>query len=94
MEQTVKDAIVKSIEEGLQRAILSNAPKTAECTKVKIHPVIIGGTQQYQIEEYKGTQVFHKNCTEARRNGIYRNGFPKACLNRQSCCLFFSDGPF
>ena len=65
MEQTVKDAIVKSIEEGLQRAILSNAPKTAECTKVKIHPVIIGGTQQYQIEEYKGTQVFHKNCTEA-----------------------------
>ena len=65
MEQTVKDAIAMSIEEGLQRLVLSNAPKTAELSKVKVHPVVIGGKQQYQVEGYRGTQVFHANCTEA-----------------------------
>ena len=65
MEQTVKDAIVKSIEEGLQRLVLSNAPKNAELSKVKVHPVLIGKKQQYQVEEYRGTQVFHENCDES-----------------------------
>ena len=51
MEQTVKEAIAMSIDEGLQRLILSNVPKSAELSKVKIHPVVIGGKQQYQIEE-------------------------------------------
>lgn len=64
MEQTVKEAITKSVEEGLQRLVLSNAPKTAELSKVKVHPVRIGGAQQYQIEVYRGTQVFHVNCPE------------------------------
>ncbi len=64
MEQTVIEAIEKSVEEGLQRAVFSNAPKAAELSKVKVYPVVIGGRQQYQIEEYRGTQVFHSNCTE------------------------------
>ena len=64
MEQTVKDAIAKSIEEGLQRLVLSNAPKNVELSKVKVHPVVIGKKQQYQVEEYRGTQVFHANCDE------------------------------
>ena len=64
MEQTVKEAVTKSFEEGLQRLVLSNAPKTAELSKVKVHPVVIGGKQQYQMEEYRGTQVFHLNCSE------------------------------
>ena len=78
MEQTVTEAIANSVEEGLQRAVLSNAPKTAELSKVKVHPVIIGGRQQYQIEEYRGTQVFHTNCTEeeviARLQSWMENG--------------------
>ncbi len=64
MGQTVREAIANSIEEGLQRLVLSNAPKTAELFKVKVHPVIIGGKHCYQIEEYRGAQVFHANCTE------------------------------
>ncbi len=64
MEQTVIEAITKSIEEGLQRGVLSNAPKTAELSKVKVYPVVIGGRQRYQIEEYRGNQVFHTNGTE------------------------------
>ena len=78
MEQTVTEAIANSVEEGLQRAVLSNAPKTAELSKVKVHPVVIGGRQQYQIEEYRGTQVFHTNCTEeeviARLQSWMENG--------------------
>lgn len=64
MEQTVREAIVASVEEGLQRAVFSNAPKSAELSKAKVHPVVIGGKQQYQIEEYRGTQVFHTNAAE------------------------------
>ncbi len=64
MERTVSDAIEESMEEGLQRMVLSNAPKTAELSKVKVHPVVIGKKQQYQIEEYRGNQVFHVNCEE------------------------------
>lgn len=65
MEQAVTEAITKSVEEGLQRLVLSNAPKTAELSKVKVHPVVIGGRQMYQVEEYRGTQVFHANCLES-----------------------------
>lgn len=64
MEQAVTEAIRKSVEEGLQRLVLSNAPKSAELSKVKIHPVVISGKQLYQVEEYRGTQVFHANCPE------------------------------
>lgn len=64
MEQTVVEAITKSVEEGLQRLVLSNAPKTAELSKVKVHPVLLGGKRRYQMEEYRGTQVFHTNCSE------------------------------
>lgn len=64
MEQTVKEAITQSIEEGLQRLVLSNAPKTAELSKVKVYPVVIGKKQCYQVEEYRGNQVFHTNCGE------------------------------
>jgi len=65
MEQTVKEAVTAGMEEGLQRLVLSNAPKAAELSKVKVHPVLIGGKQRYQIEEYRGTQVFHTNCSES-----------------------------
>jgi len=64
MEQTVREAIAQGIEEGLQRLVLSNAPKNAELFKVKIYPVVIGKKQCFQMEEYRGKQVFHANCEE------------------------------
>ena len=64
MERTIGEAVAKSMEEGLQRIILSDAPKSAMLSKVKVYPVVIGKKQCYQIEEYRGTQVFHANCTE------------------------------
>lgn len=64
MEQTVKDAIIQGTEEGLQRMVLSNAPKGANLSKMKVYPVTMRAGQCYQIEEYRGNQVFHSNCSE------------------------------
>ncbi len=64
MEQTVREAVADAVGEGLQRLVLSNAPKAAELSKVKVYPVTIGGRQCYQIEEYRKAQVFHTNCAE------------------------------
>lgn len=64
MEQSVRNAVMQSMEEGLQRLVLSNAPKDAELFKVKMYPVVLGKKQCFQIEEYRGNQVFHTNCRE------------------------------
>lgn len=64
MEQAVIDAVTQCMEEGLQRLVLSNPPKDAELSKVKVYPVKIGEKTCYQIEEYKGAQVFHTNTRE------------------------------
>ena len=82
MEQSVKDAIVNCIEEGLQRLVLSNAPKTAELFKVKVHPVVIGKKQQYQIEEYRGSQVFHTNCSETEVEEKVWNWLENGCFKQ------------
>lgn len=89
MEQTVRDAIAKSIEEGLQRLILSNAPKTAELSKVKVHPVVIGKKQQYQVEEYRGTQVFHTNCSEAEVEERVVNWLEAGCFKQAELLSVF-----
>ncbi|MDD5900742.1 MAG: SAM-dependent methyltransferase [Lachnospiraceae bacterium] len=90
MEQTVKEAITRSMEEGLQRAVLSNAPKTSELTKVKVYPVIIGGKQQYQIEEYRGVQVFHANCTEAEAANRISDWLGEGCFKQAELLSVFS----
>lgn len=82
MEQTVKDAIVNCIEEGLQRLVLSNASKTAELSKVKVHPVVIGKKQQYQVEEYRGTQVFHTNCSETEVEAQVMGWLEEGCFKQ------------
>lgn len=64
MEQTVKEAVSDAVGEGLQRLVLSNAPKASALSKVRIYPVLVGGRQRYQIEEYREAQVFHTNCGE------------------------------
>lgn len=62
MGQEANRAIEESTEEGLKLLVLSNAPKQAESSKVKIYPVLVKGKLCYQIEDYRGTQVFHTNC--------------------------------
>ena len=52
------------IGEGLQRVILSNPINAEEGSKVKITPVLIKGDLRFQETLYRGTQVFHCNCTK------------------------------
>ena len=80
MEQAVIDAVTQCMEEGLQRLVLSNPPKDAELSKVKVYPVRIGEKTCYQIEEYKGAQVFHTNTGE---DGV-----------RERVLAFLTDGCF
>ena len=89
MEHSVKEAIRNSVEEGLQRLVLSNAPKTAELFKVKVHPVVIGGKQQYQIEEYRGTQVFHANCTETEVADRAESWLEEGCFRQAELLSVF-----
>lgn len=89
MEQTVQDAIAKSIEEGLQRMVLSNPPKTAELLKVKIYPVLIGKKQQYQVEEYRGSQVFHTNCSETEVREKVLSWLSEGCFKQAEAVSVF-----
>ncbi len=89
MEQTVREAISKSMEEGLQRLVLSNAPKTAELSKVKVNPVLLSGKQQYQIEEYRGTQVFHTNCSETEVEERVLSWLEEGCFRQAETLSVF-----
>lgn len=89
MERTVNEAVALSMEEGLQRMVLSNAPKTAELSKVKVYPVVIGGKQCYQIEEYRNHQVFHANCTEAEVTERVAAWLERGCFKQAELASVF-----
>lgn len=64
MEADIRNTVKDCLEEGLRRMVLSNAPKSSELLKVKAYPIVLKGKTCYQLEEYRGTQVFHSNCDE------------------------------
>lgn len=51
------------IGEGLQKVILSNPLKAEKGSKVKAAPVLLKDGLRFQETLYRGTQVFHCNCT-------------------------------
>lgn len=53
--------VKESIDGNLLRAIISNPKQKDGISKIKIRPVMMNGGLMYQITEYIGTQVFHKN---------------------------------
>ena len=58
------EAVLKEIiGEGMRQAILSNPLKTEKGSKIKITPVSLRGSLHFQETLYRGTQVFHHNCT-------------------------------
>lgn len=64
LEENLKQEIIKCVNSGLMRVIISNPRQKDGITKIKIRPVIINKEQLYQVTEYVGTQVFHKNLSE------------------------------
>lgn len=53
--------VKESIEAKLLRVIISNPKQKGGITKIKIRPVMMSSELMYQVTEYIGTQVFHKN---------------------------------
>lgn len=64
LEENLEQEIIKCVNSGLMRVIISNPRQKDGITKIKIRPVIINKEQLYQVTEYVGTQVFHKNLSE------------------------------
>lgn len=61
MEQKIQTTLARTITSDLIEAIFSN-PRTKDgIFKCKIRPVMIKKTLHFQIEEWKGKQVFHQN---------------------------------
>ena len=52
------------INDNLIRAVISNPKDKDGISKVKVRPVLIGGELKFQVTEYVGTQVFHKNLSD------------------------------
>lgn len=52
------------INDNLIRAVISNPRDKDGISKVKVRPVLIGGEHKFQVTEYVGTQVFHKNLSD------------------------------
>ena len=52
------------INDNLIRAVISNPRDKDGISKVKVRPVLIGGELKFQVTEYVGTQVFHKNLSD------------------------------
>lgn len=70
MEQ-IQHLLEATINDQLEKIILSNARNPEQVSKVKIRPVLIKGELVFQETAYKGTQVFHQNYhTEAIKTRI------------------------
>lgn len=59
--EVVREVLEKYINSDLFYIILSNSKNSEKLTKVKIRPVKLKDELLYQIEEFKGKQVFHQN---------------------------------
>lgn len=77
------------MEEGLQRVILSNPVKAEKGNKLKITPVLLKDGIRFQETLYRGTQVFHCNCTREelpeRLSVAVRDNFRQAELVSKVC---------
>lgn len=62
--EKLKDILEKQLNEELDQIIISNPRRAALAQKIKIRPVLLKETLNFQVTEYKGKQVFHQNMTK------------------------------
>lgn len=66
MEQNqLQNELCKYIDENLIRIIVSNPKDKNGISKIKVRGVMLNADLMFQVTEYIGTQVFHKNYTSA-----------------------------
>lgn len=61
MEEKLRKELEESLNEHLLDIILSNPPSNYKVSKIKIRPIILKEELVFQVSEYKGNQIFHKN---------------------------------
>ena len=61
--EELKILLQQILNKDLQQIILSNSRHPEQVQKAKIRPVLIRGELVFQETAYRGTQVFHENCT-------------------------------
>lgn len=62
MEERIREVFLRYADEQLEQIIISKS-KDASLQKVKIRPVELKGELRFQVEEFRGAQVFHQNLT-------------------------------
>jgi SAM-dependent methyltransferase len=61
MDQNLIKVLSENIDKDCIDMIISNCPKGAELSKIKVRPVLLKGNLLFQASEFKGKQVFHNN---------------------------------
>jgi SAM-dependent methyltransferase len=64
MDQNITNVIGEYLDNDFIDMVISNPVSGTKLVKVKIRPIILKGELLYQATEYRGNQVFHKNCTK------------------------------
>lgn len=59
--EKIRELFEKFLREQPLQAVLSRQVEKTEFIKMRLHPVLTGGSIRFQAEEFKGKQVFHKN---------------------------------
>ncbi|MBR2910988.1 MAG: methyltransferase, partial [Lentisphaeria bacterium] len=62
MDERIREVFLRYADEQLEQIIISKS-KDASLQKVKIRPVELKGELRFQVEEFRGAQVFHQNLT-------------------------------
>lgn len=63
MDNAIRNIFEETINPDLTGIVISNSSDQERISKVKIRPVLIKDTIQYQASEYIGQKVFHQNYT-------------------------------
>lgn len=74
MDERIKALFAEFTGEALEQMILSKS-SNPQLQKIKIRPVLLQNRIQYQVEEFRGTQVFHKNLSEGDLSACLPNWF-------------------
>lgn len=61
MREELREALKVFLDERMKQAVFSNACDREQLWKVKVRPMLMKQGLMFQVEEFRGNQVFHKN---------------------------------
>jgi len=95
----LRDFFRQVLNQDLRQIVLSNTRDADQGVKVKVRPVLIRGKINFQETLYRGTQVFHSNCTGEemleRLSGYMERLFRQAqvvCVSEEATVLVSKKG--